>query len=59
MEVDGDPVGFRDPELWPELGVSDAKSAVVELIGADGDILAVVRNDDRGRVRRGRDEDPI
>lgn len=41
VEVDGDPVAFRDPEMWPELGVADAKSAVVELIGADGDILSI------------------
>lgn len=37
--VDGETVAFRDPELWPQLQVSDAKSAVVELIGADGDII--------------------
>ena len=41
MMVDGEPVVFRDPELQRELGVPDAKSAVVELIGADGDILEV------------------
>ena len=41
LMVDGEPVVFRDPELQRELGVPDAKSAVVELIGADGDILEV------------------
>lgn len=41
LQVDGEEVAFRDPELWPEIGVHDAKSAVVELLGADGDILSV------------------
>ena len=41
VEVDGVPVSFRDPELQRELHAADAKQAVVELIGADGDVLAV------------------
>lgn len=40
-EVDGDPAAFNDPETWRMLNVADAKSAVVELIGADGDILSI------------------
>ena len=59
VEVDGDPVGFRDPELWPELGVSDAKSAVVELVGADGDILAVASELMTEAGFGADDEDPI
>ena len=59
VEVDGDPVGFRDPELWPELGVSDAKSAVVELVGADGDILAVASELMAEAGFGADDEDPI
>jgi hypothetical protein len=41
VEVDGAPVAFRDPELWAELDVTDAKSAVVELIGTDADTLTI------------------
>jgi len=59
VEVDGDPVGFRDPELWPELGVSDAKSAVIELIGSDGDILFVASDLMAEAGFGADDEDPI
>jgi hypothetical protein len=41
VDVAGEPVSFRDPELWPEVGAADAKGAVVALIGADGDILSI------------------
>lgn len=41
VEVDGEPVCFRDPALWRDLGVPDAKSAVVALLGSDGDIADV------------------
>lgn len=41
VRVDGEPVSFRDPELWPELQAVDAKSAVTALLGADGDIVYV------------------
>ena len=41
LRVDGEPVCFRDPELQQELGVPDAKSAVVALLGGDGDIINV------------------
>ena len=40
-EVDGEPAAFNDPETWRMLNVADAKAAVVELIGADGDILSI------------------
>lgn len=42
LEVDGQPVCFRDLELQRELKVPDAKSAVVALIGSDGDIANVM-----------------
>ena len=42
LEVDGQPVCFRDLELQRELKVADAKGAVVELIGSDGDISNVM-----------------
>lgn len=42
LEVDGAPVNFRDLELQRELQASDGKSAVVALIGADGDIIDVM-----------------
>jgi hypothetical protein len=41
LMVDDQPVCFRDLELQRELGVPDAKSAVVALLGADGDIISV------------------
>jgi hypothetical protein len=41
VTVDGEPVVFSDPELWPELDVADAKGAVVALLGLDADILKV------------------
>ena len=41
VRIGGDVVAFRDPELQAELAVPDAKSAVTELIGADGDVLSV------------------
>lgn len=60
LTVDGEPVAFRDPELWPELpGASDAKSAVVELVGADGDILAVASELMTEAGFGADDEDPI
>lgn len=40
VRIDGQPVGFRDPELQSDFG-TDAKGCVQELIGADGDILTV------------------
>ena len=59
VTVDGEPVSFRDPELWPDLGVADPKSAVVELIGADGDVLMIASElmTEAGFARD--DEDPI
>ena len=58
--VDGEVVGFNDPELWPELGVADAKGAVVELIGTDADALAIATElmTEAGFVDRDGDEDP-
>lgn len=41
LKVDGEPMAFRDPELQRDLGVPDAKAAVVELLGGDGDIINV------------------
>lgn len=41
VTVNGQPVSFRDPELHAAMGVPDAKSAVVELIGADGYVIDV------------------
>jgi len=43
LTIDGVPVAFRDIELQREIGVADAKSAVVDLIGSDGDISNVVQ----------------
>ena len=58
--VDGEVVGFNDPELWPELGVSDAKSAVVALVGTDADTLTIATElmTEAGFVDRDGDEDP-
>ncbi len=42
LTIDGAPVSFRDLDLQRELGVPDAKSAVVDLIGSDGDISRIV-----------------
>ncbi len=60
MEVNGEPVAFNDPELWPELGVADAKGAVVELIGTDADALTIATElmTEAGFVDRDGDEDP-
>ena len=60
VEVNGEPVAFNDPELWPELGVADAKGAVVELIGTDADALAIATElmTEAGFVDRDGDEDP-
>lgn len=41
VEVGGEPVAFTDPELWPEVGATDAKSAVMALIGTDADVLTI------------------
>lgn len=41
VEVDGVPAGFNEPGLWAEVGVADAKSAVVELVGTDADALVI------------------
>jgi len=59
VTVDGEKVGFNDPELWPELGVSDAKSAVVALVGTDADTLTVATElmTEAGFTGRGDDED--
>ena len=58
--VDGEVVGFNDPELWPELQVSDAKSAVVALVGTDADTLTIATElmTEAGFVDRDGDEDP-
>lgn len=58
VAVDGEPVSFRDPELWPELDVADAKSAVVELIGTDGDVLTIAA-ELMSEAGFGGDDDPI
>lgn len=60
VEVNGEPVAFNDPELWPELGVADAKGAVVELIGTDADALTIATElmTEAGFVDRDGDEDP-
>ena len=41
VEVDGAPAAFNEPGLWAELGVADAKAAVVELVGTDADALTI------------------
>jgi hypothetical protein len=60
VEINGEPVAFNDPELWPELGVADAKGAVVELIGTDADALTIATElmTEAGFVDRDGDEDP-
>ncbi len=55
--VDGEVVGFNDPELWPELQVSDAKSAVVALVGTDADVLTVATELMTEAGFTGRDDD--
>ena len=59
VTVDGETVGFNDPELWPELGAADAKSAVVELVGTDADQLTVATElmTEGGFVGRDKDDD--
>ncbi|MCA8978217.1 MAG: hypothetical protein KDC98_26050 [Planctomycetes bacterium] len=61
VEVDGETVAFNDPELWRELNVADAKSAVVELIGTDADALTIATElmTEAGFTGRDDDDDPI
>lgn len=57
VTVDGETVGFNDPELWAELDVQDAKSAVVALVGTDADALVVATELMTEAGFAGRDED--
>lgn len=57
VTVDGEAVGFNDPELWAELDVADAKSAVVALVGTDADALTVATELMTEAGFAGRDED--
>lgn len=41
LEIDGQAVNFRDPELQEALGVASAKDAVVALIGTDGVVVGL------------------
>lgn len=41
IEIDDEPVNFRDLALQQELSVPDAKAAVVALLGSDADIANV------------------
>lgn len=61
LTIDGDKVVFRDLELQRALGVADAKSAVVDLIGSDGDISNVVQVllEEAGFGDEGIEADPI
>ena len=60
VTVDGEPVGFNDPELWPELDVADAKGAVMALVGTDADVLTIATElmTEAGFTGRDDDEDP-
>lgn len=60
VTVDGEPVGFNDPELWPELDVADAKGAVMALVGTDADVLTIATElmTEAGFTGRDDDDDP-
>jgi hypothetical protein len=62
VTVDGETVGFNDPDLWPELGpdITDPKAAVVALVGTDADVLTVATElmSEAGFTGRDDDEDP-
>lgn len=60
VTVDGEAVGFNDPELWPELDVADAKGAVMALVGTDADVLTIATElmTEAGFTGRDDDEDP-
>lgn len=43
LELDGEPVNFRDKRLQVALGVADARAAVSAVIGNDGAVVAMAQ----------------
>lgn len=60
IEIDGEPVAFRDPALQAALEVPSAKDAVVAVIGNDGAISALAGEllERAGYGAEGQFEDP-